>query len=81
MQTKLLMSDNQAARLPNNQGLKHIIAILGAGWTVILDSAHPLFHNPEILAALTDYPASYSVDTKWTYSPKLVDVELDERLF
>ena len=66
--------------LKNNQTLEDIIDILDAGWIVILKLEHPHFRNPRTLEALKDYPATYSVDNHWTYSPKPLALELAERL-
>ena len=66
--------------LKNNQTLEDIVAILNAGWTVVLELGHPHFRNPRTLEALKDYPATYSVDSHWIYSPKPLTPELAERL-
>ena len=47
---------------------------------LLLELGHPHFRNPRTLEALKDYPATYSVDSHWIYSPKPLTPELAERL-
>lgn len=66
--------------LRNNQNIDDIIYILDRGWIIILEIWHPLFRNEWVVLKLRSYPATYSVDSHWIYSPKPLTLELAERL-